>query len=101
MASRLDLQEFLENLLGSRNVYFQPPTSVKMNYPAIVYKRIPGVKLPANDSAYVIFQKYEIVVIDRNPDSEFFEKLLVLPECSFQRSYASDNLNHWVFNLFY
>ena len=37
MASRLDLQTFLEELLESKNVYFQPPESVKMNYPAIVY----------------------------------------------------------------
>lgn len=37
MASRLDLQTFLEELLESKNVYFQPPESVKMKYPAIVY----------------------------------------------------------------
>ena len=37
MASRLDLQTFLEELLKSKNVYFQPPESVKMKYPAIVY----------------------------------------------------------------
>ena len=37
MANRLDLQALLEDLLGSRNVYYQPPESVKMNYPAIVY----------------------------------------------------------------
>ena len=38
MAPRLDLQKLLVELLGSDNVYFQPPPSVQMNYPAIVYK---------------------------------------------------------------
>ena len=32
MASRLKLQTMLEEILGSRNVYFNPPESVKMKY---------------------------------------------------------------------
>ena len=39
MSSRIELQDELENLLGSKNVYYQPPESVKMEYPAIVYRR--------------------------------------------------------------
>ena len=39
MRTRLDLQKLLEKTLGSRNVYFQPPPNVQMEYPAIVYKR--------------------------------------------------------------
>ena len=39
MDSRPNLQTKLEQILGSRNVYFQPPESIKLNYPAIVYKR--------------------------------------------------------------
>ena len=38
MASRLELQDTLETILESRNVYFNPPESIKMNYPAIIYK---------------------------------------------------------------
>ena len=37
MGTRLELQNKLEELLGSRHVYFQPPESVKMEYPAIKY----------------------------------------------------------------
>lgn len=43
--SRIDLQYLLENILGSRHVYFQPPETVKMNYPAIVYS-LDGIDLP-------------------------------------------------------
>ena len=35
---RLILHDELITLLGSSNVYFQPPTSIKMNYPCIIYK---------------------------------------------------------------
>ena len=34
MASRLELQSKFEELLGSRNVYYQPPESIKMSYTA-------------------------------------------------------------------
>ena len=40
MASRPELQTKLEELLGNRNVYYQPPESVKIEYPAIVYSKI-------------------------------------------------------------
>ena len=39
MSNRLELHEILCEVLGSRNTYFQPPESIKMNYPAIVYSR--------------------------------------------------------------
>jgi len=32
---RIQLHEILCDVLGTRNVYFQPPESVDMNYPAI------------------------------------------------------------------
>ena len=37
MAQRLILQSALEAILGSRNVYFQPPSGFQMQYPCIVY----------------------------------------------------------------
>ena len=37
MRNRLDLQKIFEDILGSKNVYFQPPESLKMKYPAIRY----------------------------------------------------------------
>ena len=39
MRTRLELQSKLEELLGSRHVYYQAPESVKMEYPAIRYSR--------------------------------------------------------------
>ena len=101
MPSRLNLQTELETILGSRNVYFQPPSSVRMQYPAIVYSRKGIEKRSANDGAYRKLSSYEVILIDKNPDSKFVNKILDLPYCSFDRHYESDNLNHDVFTLYY
>lgn len=100
-ASRLKLQSELETLLGNRNVYYQAPESVKMNYPAIRYsKQKPDVKR-ANNAIYSSLPCYELVVIDRSPDNPVIEKILGLPYSSYDRHYVSDNLNHDVITLYY
>ena len=101
MASRLGLQSKLEELLGSRNVYYQPPENLKMNYPAIVYSKTrPDVKR-ANDQIYLQKNRYEIIVISKSPDNPVIDKLIGLPYCSYDRNYVSDNLHHDVFTLYY
>ena len=101
MATRVDLQNALEELLGSRNVYYQPPESLKMNYPAIVYARKTIDNSYANNSVYKQNYAYEITVIDKNPDSEIVNKVSKLPTCRFDRHFKSDNLNHDIFTLYY
>lgn len=101
MKSRLELQTFLEELLGSDNVYFQPPSTVHMKYPAIVYDRSNIENVFANNSVYKQTLSYEITVIDKNPDSEIVTKISNLPLCRFNRHYKVDNLNHDVFVLYY
>lgn len=101
MGNRLDLQATFEELLGSPNVYFQPPSSIKMSYPAIVYSRKSVTLMRANDHVYSQLPEYEVTLIDPDPDSEFIEKLLQLPYCRFDRHFTSDNLNHDVFSINY
>lgn len=101
MGNRLDLQTTLEGILGSRNVYFQPPASIKMKYPAIVYARKTVAVRRANDTIYSQLPEYELTLIDPDPDSEFIDKLLQLPYCRFDRHFTSDNLNHDVFSINY
>lgn len=101
MASRLQLQNELEELLGSRNVYFQPPTSVHMKYPAIRYKFNDIEKTHADNNAYRSLKSYELILIDPNPDSEYVDKISKLSYCRFDRYYPADNLNHYVFTLYY
>lgn len=97
---RLALHELLCETLGSRNVYFQPPESVKMKYPAIVYSRNRIENVSADNATYRQNVSYSITVIDRDPDSEIVEKVSVIPHIMYDRSYVADNLNHDVFTLF-
>ena len=101
MAPRLELQSILSNILGSNQVYFQPPPTVQMTYPCIVYKR--DFELPrfADDKPYKHDKRYLVTVIDRNPDSGIPDKIAALPLCVYDRFYTADDLNHDVFKLFF
>lgn len=101
MGSRIDLQTLLETLLESENVYYDPPTSLSMKYPAIRYSKSDIDTVYANNSTYKSMKRYEIIVIDKKADNPVIEKLLNLPYCSFDRHYKSDNLNHDVLTLYY
>lgn len=102
MANRLDLHQELCDILGSTNVYFQPPASLSMKYPCIRYSLARIDVLHADDSNYKNVKQYTVTVIDRNPDSETPEKILNhFKMCSFDRGYPADNLNHFVLTLYY
>ena len=101
MATRLELQSKLEELLGSKNVYYQPPESMKLNYPAIVYHKVKPEFKRANNSQYLRYNSYTITVIDRKPDNEVIDKLLELPLCSYDRNFKTNNLEHDVLTIYY
>lgn len=102
MANRLDLHQELCDILGSKNVYFQPPTSLSMKYPCIKYSLSGIDSRHADDLAYKNDRRYEIIVIDSNPDSEIPDKILThFKMCSFDRGYPADNLNHFALSLYY
>ena len=99
---RLALHAKLCELLGSKNVYFQPPESVRMKYPAIRYNLTPGETRYADNGVYNHQRRYEVTVIEKNPDIPWDERMLNAFEyCSFERMYAAENLNHWQFSLYY
>lgn len=102
MASRLELHEELCTVLGSRNVYFNPPESVRMQYDAIRYN-LGGKDIKrANNRLYRVTNQYDGVVITRNPDTTIPDAILSHFEmCSFGRPYVADNLNHYPFTLYY
>lgn len=106
MGKREDLHSIFIEILGTTEeeesrVYFQPPASAKLKYPAIVYSRSRINVNTANNLPYMQSCSYEVTVIDRNPDSEYVEKVAQLPYCQFDRHFTSDNLNHDVFTITY
>ena len=62
--SRLNLHEKLTSILGTRNVYFQPPATVKMSYPCIIYDLMDIDEKYANNDAYLSKEKYKITLSD-------------------------------------
>lgn len=98
--TRVDLQHQLEDILGSRNVYFQPPSSIQLKYPCIVYNRSAMDEEHANNSYYILATRYLITVIDPNPDNLIHNKILSLPYTKYYRHFVVDNLNHDVYSTF-
>jgi len=101
MGRRLDLHEIFATLLGSRNVYFQPPATLKMQYPCILYNRGKIDSKSANNNLYNSTVGYSVTLITSDPDSATLEKILQLPLCRFDRHFTAENLNHDVFTLYY
>lgn len=96
-----ELQAAFEELLESRNVYYNPPASVKMKYDAIVFSRSSIDNVFANNYVYMQNHRYTVMTITHDPDAPIIEKISQLPQCSFDRHYISDNLHHNVFTLYY
>lgn len=101
MGDRLALHTLLTSILGSDNVYFQPPESISLKYPCIIYKRDYIKTDFADNSPYTLGKRYSVTVIDKNPDSVIPDRIAELPKSSFERHFTSDNLNHDIFNLYF
>ena len=101
MGTRDQLSQILRVLLGSGNVYFQPPPTVKMKYPAIVYEKNTDYVRPADNGVYSRMWKYTIMIIDENPDTVLPDKMAELPYTKLNRAYTFQGLNHYVFNTYF
>lgn len=101
MAQRTELHKELVRILKSKNVYFQPPATIQMDYPCIVYDLSSDKAHYANNKNYWSRRGYTVTIIDRDPDSKIPDRMKDFLMCSFDRAYTSDNLNHFVFTLYY
>lgn len=100
---RIQMQSLLEKILGSKNVFYQPPSGAKLSrldYPAIVY----SLKRLQHDSAdnfpYIRNDAYDVILIHREPDCGVSEELAKLPKCYHERRYTSNNLYHDAFTIY-
>lgn len=107
MGRRLDLHhklrsdfESVTGMSSDKRVYYQPPASVKLSYPCILYKLSDIPSNFANNLPYKIEHAYELTVIDTDPNSPLREKIARYPLCSMSRAYESDNLHHYVFQIY-
>lgn len=101
MAPRLQLQQLLSSISGVKKVYFQPPESIRLEFPCIIYKENPGMKRNASNEEYKYDKQYEVVFITNDPDSTVPDVIRKLRYCSFTQKFTSDNLHHFVYRLYY
>lgn len=101
MDRRLELQAKLEELLGYKHVYYQPPENLKMEYPAIRYSRSKIVSTHADNTKYHNYNCYDLVMIGHKPDNEVVAKILELPYTYYDRHYVYDNLHHDIIRIYY
>ena len=98
---RYTLHENLCALLGTRYCYFQPPESLKLQFPCIVYELDKLSTKHADNKPYSLSKFYTITYIYTDPDDSLPEKIAMLPTCSFNRHFVSDGLYHDVFKLYF
>lgn len=98
MANRLKLSNTLKEL-GIKNVYFQPPASLRIKYPCVIYERPRINPQFADNKPYKLDKVFLVTYIDTDPDSEMPDKIAQLPCCIFERHYVSDNLYHDSFRI--
>lgn len=99
---RAELQTKLEEILGSNHVYFDPPESVKMQYPCIVYERDAGDINFANNNPYRFEVRYNITAISKKADNPILGTLaLSLPKIRYDRHFVSSGLHHDVFTVYF
>lgn len=102
MADRMELQKKLCSILGSNNVYFEPPENIKINYPCFIYSIESPYTTGANNKLYSYMNSYSVTYINRDPHIEIIEKMLSsFTYATTGSSYVSDGLHHYTFDIFF
>lgn len=96
---RIQLHEILEGFVD--NVYYQPPESLKLKYPCIIYEKDDINTDYADDKTFIKKSEYSITVIGRDPDTDIPDMLVELPHCTYDRRFVSDNLYHDILRIYY
>ena len=99
---RAELQTKLEEILGSRNVYYQPPDGKQIMYPCIIYSLSRVDIMRADDQAYQKYVCYYVTVMDKKPTSDIYDQILdEFPMSRLERTAVTDKINHWYMTIYW
>ena len=102
MGSRVELQDILANIERGTKAYYQPPSTIEMQYPCIVYKDKPGEVLKADNAIYRYTNRYDLLYITRSPKQSIIQTMLSrFSYCSLSDIYVNDGLHHYAFTIYY
>lgn len=99
--TRESLQCLFECTIDSKNVYFQPPASIQIKYPCLIYELEDLTPVFADDLTYLLHNSYQVTYITRNPDDCNIRKIASLPQVRFSRYFSADNLHHYIYIMYY
>lgn len=101
MIDRLILQELLENVLDSKNVYYQEPPNKEMKYPCIVYRFERFNRQDADNTPYILNGRWVIHhMFKKVSDDTLKEKLIrEFKFCEFDRRIIKDGIYNDYYTL--
>ncbi len=97
---RIKAWNIFVGILGSENVYFDPPESAKIEYPAIIFSREKIWKTEADNVGYLFNDRFEVKFIRKTESGDIVDKLLMLPYCEHNRSYKASDMYHDAFTFY-
>ena len=93
MKTREEVHQILEDILGSKNVYFQEPPNTGMKYPAIVYSFNNFNRLDADDKPYILHGRYQVIHMYKSIRNDLKMKFISeIPYCYFERRMITDGI---------
>lgn len=102
MGSRVELHNELKAVLGSSNVYFQPPSNVSLKFPCIIYSLSAVDTDHADDQVYTLNRRYTVQHIFKDVNNDLIDDLLGrFSYISYDRRFVNDNLYHDNYSIFY
>ncbi len=100
MASRLEVQAILSAVPGVAKAYYQPPESVALEYPAIIYSKAKIKTTYADNKLYHKKLQYNLTIIAHDPDNTIGAYIMENYNASFVRPYNSNGLYHEKYDVY-
>lgn len=98
--SRLELHRKLEEFY--KNVYFQPPSNIKLEYPCIVYNADGYDTRYGGNGVYIERKKYYITVMELEPEGLVPKSIRdSFLYCTIETQFTMNNLYHTRLSLYY
>lgn len=98
---RIKFHNKLKEVLGNNNVYYNPPSTTKLQYPCIIYNLNDIRTNKANNNVYLLDHVYQVTLIGTKVTDDTKDKILTeIPYSNFNRSYINNGLYHYVYTIF-
>lgn len=101
--NRLELSTLLSSIMEEcgeePHLYFQPPESVKLEYPCMIYRLRTMTSRKADDKPYYKTIGFDITYVTRSPNSSVPSRMLSEQYMNFDRYYTSENLHHYAYTI--